>query len=356
MKKIGYIIKNNFKLIWRNKALIIIIMVGVLLVILALSNAFHDLLGQAERAANFTVGYQMSSDSIYKAYEDTFVSSLDDEGVSCRKYADEQPEKVIENGDVEVFVDFSGDGYHIYGGSDSELQTRTIQYVLFAADETILAAMSGQPKAVFEPTALPHTETADAQNYYSIVELAYFISLSALFLSMVVSEERKNRISLRYRIGNVGRAGLYFGKLIPCALTAIATLVVIDGTLATLLFDVEWGSIPTAFGLLCLASFAFTAFGMIFILLFDNMAASIGALFAVIWFAGFAGGTFESYMYSAFPESVKRLSPIYYVNRTLCEYSVSGHSDYLAPCILYLAVITVVSVALGILLTGRKER
>lgn len=161
---------------------------------------------------------------------------------------------------------------------------------------------------------------------------------------------------MRFCVGGVGRVGLYFGKLIPCVISSIVVIVIISGTIVTVLFDVSWGNIPVAFGLMSLQALAFTTFGMVLFLLFDNVVVAIGSLFMPVFFMGLVGGTFESYMYSSFSEEVKRLSPLYHVNRTLCEYSVSGHSDYLLSAVAYLTAITVVSVLLGILLTGRKER
>ena len=78
-------------------------------------------------------------------------------------------------------------------------------------------------------------------------------------------------------------------------------------------------------------------------------------LFMTLWFAGFVGGTFETYMYSVVPETIKRLSPLYYVNRTLVETSVNGSSSMLGSCIGVLLGMTAVCIPLGILITSCKK-
>ena len=121
------------------------------------------------------------------------------------------------------------------------------------------------------------------------------------------------------------------------------------------ILTVSMGNPVIFFGILLLAAFAFTAYGMVFFQLFDNLAVAIGLLFMTLWFGGFVGGTFETYMYTAFPESIKRVSPLYYVNRTLVETSVNGSSSMLGSCIIVLLVMTVVCISLGVFITAHKK-
>ena len=90
-------------------------------------------------------------------------------------------------------------------------------------------------------------------------------------------------------------------------------------------------------------------------LLFDNMAVAIVSMFMILWFMGFVGGSFETYMYSSVLDTIKELSPLYYLNRTLVELSTMGESNYLKPCVIYMLAMVIICVPVGILLTGRRK-
>ena len=60
-------------------------------------------------------------------------------------------------------------------------------------------------------------------------------------------------------------------------------------------------------------------------------------------------------MLSSMSQSVKELSPLYYVNRTLVELSVNGQSDYLGRCLMVLTVMSAVSIVLGMFITSKKK-
>jgi ABC-2 type transport system permease protein len=88
--------------------------------------------------------------------------------------------------------------------------------------------------------------------------------------------------------------------------------------------------------------------------MFRNVAVGIVLGFILLWVVGFFGGSFQSYMYNMLPQSLVDLSPIYYINRTLVEFSVKGSSSYTGTCIIYLAGIILVCGILDTLLMGRK--
>ena len=86
--------------------MIFAVIVSPVLVVAALSNAFHNLLDQAENSSEFEVGYQMTENSLFSGCEEILHSQLKAEGISFRKYNGGFPEKVMEDGEVEVFIDF----------------------------------------------------------------------------------------------------------------------------------------------------------------------------------------------------------------------------------------------------------
>ena len=121
------------------------------------------------------------------------------------------------------------------------------------------------------------------------------------------------------------------------------------------LFDIKLDHPVLSVAIMMFTTLAFIAFGMLFFIIFRNTAASIGLLFVVIWFWGYVGGCFETYMLSSVSQTVKQMSPLYFVNRTLVELSVNGSSDYLMPCITVLTLMTVISIGLGMFITAKKK-
>ena len=106
--------------------------------------------------------------------------------------------------------------------------------------------------------------------------------------------------------------------------------------------------------ILFLVSMASSAFGILLFQLFDNVAVSIVCGFVIIWILGFFAGSFQTYMYAGLPQKLVELSPIYYINRTLVEFSTMGQSDYTVRCIAILIGIILLFSLAGALLMNRK--
>ncbi|MCQ2529333.1 MAG: ABC transporter permease [Saccharofermentans sp.] len=355
MNKLYVMIKNYLKLIFRNKVMIIVVPIATVLVVAALANAFHTLLDTNEDVSDFKMGYEMADDSKYAFVEKIMMDSFEEQGVETVEYEKGDPEALISQGDIDVFVVFNKDSYHIYGDEKKELQTRIVQYVLFNVDKRMDTMFAGDSANKVKTSSLETIKTSEAENYYGIIEIVYFLSLCTVFLSFIFQTERQSSIGIRFRVGNAGSFTRYMSKFISCLIIALIIQVVLVSVLVLSLFDVTMGNPVVFFGILALSAVAFTAYGMVFFLLFNNIAVSIGLLFMTLWFAGFVGGTFETYMYTAVTEPIRRLSPLYYVNRTLVETSVNGSSSYLGSCIVVLSVMTVVCMLLGIFITSRKK-
>ena len=90
-------------------------------------------------------------------------------------------------------------------------------------------------------------------------------------------------------------------------------------------------------------------------MIFDKLATAIILMFSLAWIAGFVGGSFECYIYTATPESIRVLSPIYHVNRTLVEFLTDGRSDYTVSAVIYQLAIIAVCSTLGIAFSNKKK-
>ena len=88
----------------------------------------------------------------------------------------------------------------------------------------------------------------------------------------------------------------------------------------------------------------------------DNLVITIIILFTLVWIMGFLGGSFETYMFSSTPETLKHLSPLYHGNRALVELSCMGESDYVGSSLLYSLAVTVFCSAIAILTGYTRKR
>lgn len=356
-------IKNNLKLMLRNKLILVMMLVAPILVIAALTSAFHDLLSTGYDKSDVTVGYFFEEDSLLYQAKDAFEEGFDTEGITLRAYGENAMEDAIHEKDVDVFIYCDKDRC-ILGGSDVEdVSFRVCQYSMHRfAQEFSLASLSMEKRMAggaditpvsLKTGSLPYMKTASAEDYYGIIEIIYFLWCGMLFLTSVISSERKNRIQNRYAISPTSAWQIYLGKFIPCCMISFL-FTAISGGVVTLLFDIHWGNLPATIGILSLTLLTGTAYGIVLIYLFSNLAAAVVTLFSTVWLMGFVGGSFETYMFANYPEPIKLLSPIYHVNRTLVEYATMGNSDYARGCVMYLGAWLIICVLLGSILMKRR--
>lgn len=356
-------IKNNFKLMFRSKMLLFMMLVLPILVIAALSSAFHGLLDNAYSTENFTVGYYMDENSPMKAGEEVFIDALAEQDINVKEYSSNDRKDAIINETVDVFLYCDEDTCEVAAADTTSIQARMCVYFMqqyleqanlaeVNMERTMLGEASLQNVSL-KAASLPYIKTADAEDYYGIIEIIYFTWCGLIFLTAVVQSERSNHLQKRFVISPASGIKLYLGKFIPCELLTVISIAV-SAVIATILFDIHWGNIPGTIGIILLTTLAATALGIVLLYLVKHLAISVILLFSIVWGWGFIGGSFETYMYSSFPESLKRLSPLYYTNRTLVEYSTMGHSNYTMGCILYLTGMALVCMVLGIILMKRR--
>ncbi len=352
-------IKSNFKLMFRNKLVLLLAIFGPVLIIAALSSAFHDLLNTGHEKTSFTLGYAIANESQLTSYKEQIFGALDKQDITCKEYPASMAKSSVSEGKVDVFLLADKQGNILYSQKTGGVDTRICQYALNQFDNGVKVqklAMEDRgktEKVSLKETSMPVPKTAQASDYYGIIEMVYFIWICMIFLSPIVQSERKNHIQSRFIASPATNGQLYLGKFIPCALMGV-TCTAVSIVISTYLFDIHWGNYGMSAVILLLTVLAATAFGMLCLYIVNNLAVSVVALFVVVWLAGFVGGSFETYMFSGWAESIKRLSPLYYANRTLVEYSTNGSSEYTVPCIIFLSALTLIFAVLGLLLMKRR--
>lgn len=358
---IRYLIKNNFKLMLRNKWVLATMLLGPVLVIALLSSAFGTMMASFEGAEEVRTGYRVSENSIFADGMEEIKSAGETAGILFENYPDGDVESLMEQNDLAGFLMFEEEGYTLYKSAEDEVAGKTLEYFMEQVEnqmaEQALNTMFPQEKQGIDLPVkkLAFMPAIDAKNYYGIIEVVYFLWLGIASAAGILSSEMKNGIGKRFQVTALSEIKLYLAKWIPAVLATVCEITVTI-LLVTVLFGISWGNLPMTILVLLVTIMGAIALGMLLWSICKNLAVTVVALFTVVWFMGFIGGSFETYLFSSFSESVKSLSPIYHVNRVLVEYSCMGKSDYTVSSISYMVGITVVCTLLSIFVSKvRKE-
>lgn len=355
---IRYLIKNNFKLMFRNTWSIVVMLLGPLLVIVALSSAFSELLKSYEGVDEFAVGYRRSEDAGEQAIAGAVSLVGEEAGILFYEYPEGDIADVMEKNELAGFVEFSEDAYVIYKSEDYKVEGITLEYFMHRVMQEGVNAFlqtEGQDAVTLPVRELEFMPAVNAVDYYGIIEIVYFCWLGVLCATGILVNEKKYGIGRRFQVSNISGTQNYLGKFIPCTLTVAAAMAAATG-ITVLLYDIHWGNPALSALIVFMMIMAGIALGLMLYRIFDNLVISVITQFTMIWFMGFFGGSFETYMFSNVPELARQLSPIYHGNRALVELSCMGESAYAAGSIVYSLAVTVVCSVIAVLADGIRRR
>lgn len=358
---IRYLIKNNFKLMFRNTWSIVTMLLGPILVIAVLSSAFSELMKSYEGVDAFTVGYRVEKDSPMSAYMESVIDIGEESGITFYEYPEGEPENVMANNDLAGFMEFTKDEYILYQSADYETEGMILEYFL----SRVMSENFNASLQMMNPTAetdikLPVQEldfmpAVNARDYYGIIYIVYFCWCGIICATGVLGNEKKYGIGRKFQVSNLSEAQIFIGKFMPVTMT-VALGMGIATIITVLLYDIHWGNPLLSAIIVFMMILAGNAFGMMLYNISQNMAITIIVLFATVWFMGFFGGSFETYMFSSMPDMAKKLSPIYHGNRALVELSCMGRSQYVGSAIIYSLTVTVVCSTIAILAGVVRKR
>lgn len=358
---IRYLIKNNLKLMLRNKWIIAIMMLGPVLVIAVLSSAFQELMKSYEGTEEFEAGYRLETDAM-QDYMEQIRNAGKEAGIMFHEYPEGDIKNLMENNDLAGFVNIGKDTYTVYESADYAVEGMTLEYFMgkVMAEGVNQTLKQIVPDIEKGETALPvqqleYMPAISARDYYGIAQIVYFIWIGIVCASGVLTSEKKNGINRKYQVSPVSGLMLYLAKWIP---TVLAIVLGIGSAIliSVLLLDIHWGNPLMSAVLIVLVAMASTAFGLMLYHLSENLGVTIIILFTVTWFMGFFGGCFETYMFSSVSDAIKNASPIYHVVRALVEYSCMGKSTYTASSMLYMLAISAVCLAIAVAADGIRKR
>lgn len=327
---------------FRNTWSVAVMLLGPILVIAVLSSAFSELMKSYEGVDEFTVGYriQEADDAMIEA---TKIAG-EEAGILFFEYPEGEIKDVMEKNELSGFVEFAEDKYTVYTSADYEVEGITLEYFMNKVmNEGLNASLQikEQAKIVLPVEQLEYMPAIDSVDYYGIIYIVYFCWCGMICATGVLSNEKKYGIVRRFQVSNISESQNFFGKFIPIVLTvtggmAIATIITV------LLYDIHWGNPFLSTVIVFLMIVAGTALGMMLYNISDSLVITIILQFTIVWFMGFFGGSFETYMFSSTSDLLKQLSPIYHGNRALVELSCMGESSYVASTVIYSLAITVI--------------
>jgi len=336
-------------------------LLGPVLVITALSSAFSQLMKSYEGVDEFEIGYRVENDSLLSDHMESIKEAGKENGIIFYEYPEGEVKTVIENNALAGFVEFTKETYVLYQSADHEVEGMTLEYFLSrVVNESINASLQLMSPVVDRDMKLPVKQldflpSVSARDYYGIIYIVYFSCIGIVCATGILSNEKKYGIGKKFQVSVLSEFQLYMGKLIPITLTMVVEIAA-AALITFFMFQIHWGNILLSSVLIFLLILAAASFGMMLYNISDNLVITIIVLFSIVWFMGFFGGSFETYMFSSMPDPVKQLSPIYHENRALVELSCMGHSNYVVSAVVYSLVITVVCSGIAVFAGSIRKR
>ena len=343
----------------------LLFIVTPIILIALLSSAFGTLMEKYESKENIRAGYRIEADET-DVRTGILVEQLEtiakDNGLALTEFGEVDPEETVRKEGLAGFIIFEKDGvYTIYENGDQKYEAKALEYIVSTVDERIAqhtvnpSGNREEPEIALNTEYPGYMEPISAIDYYGIIEVIYFGWCAIICGTGIFSAEKKYRIGKKLRVSGLSECRLYLGKFLPMLLVvSIASLITAGITI--LIFGVHWGNAAISALIIVLSAAAATAFGLMFYSIFRNIVVTIIGVFAAVWIAGFWGGSFETYMFSAHPQVLKDISPLYHVNRALTELSCMGHSDYVKNAIIICLGMIVVCSGISIMAGTVRRR
>ncbi len=330
---------------------------GPILVIMVLSSAFSELMKSYEGVGEFAAGYRVQEIEMNEM-ADAVTAAGEETGIHFFEYPEGDIKDVMEKNELAGFVEFSEDAYVVYTSDDYEVEGAALEYFMnkvMCAGVNVSLQVREQADIVLPVEKLPFMPAIDSVDYYGIIYIVYFCWCGMICATGVLSNEKKYGIVRRFQVSNLSELKNYLGRFVPITLTVTAGMS-IAAVITVLLYDIHWGNPLLSIFIVFIMILAGTALGMMLYNISDSLVITIILLFTIVWFMGFFGGCFETYMFSGMPDTLKHLSPIYHGNRALVELSCMGESAYVVSAVLYSAAIAVVCSAAAVLAGYIRKR
>lgn len=369
------LVKNNLKLMLRDKLSILLLIFFPILLIAILSSAFTSLLNKNHTMEPFAVGYSIEKGSTIENNFNNFIKTFKANNITLKVMKKDKAIDNIKNDTIAAYVEINDSSYKLYKKDGLSVNTIIFENSFSSAmnmydgSKALMSYLSEQGLAskYNSSNAVLNTNFVKFENikadpvpsstvYYGIVEIAYIIWFGMMVVSSVVSMERKYGVTERIGLTKANSLILFLGKLIP-AVIAVSIQISIAAIVSTILMKVKWGNSPMLSAtIILLEIIAVSALGILLAAIIKSQALVNVLIVIQAFFFGFIGGSCQTYMYNFVNDNIAKLSPLYYINRTLVELSTKGNSSYTNKCILLLTAISFAAIVSGILVTIKERR
>lgn len=233
---IRYLIKNNFKLMFRNTWSIVVMLLGPILIIALLSSAFSELMKSYEGVDTFTVGYRIQAAD--HAGIEPMKTAGKESGILFFEYPQGEIKDVMEKNELAGFVEFSENKYTVYTSADYKVEGITLEYFMDKViDEGINASLQIKEEPELPVEQLEYMPAIDSVDYYGIIYIVYFGWCGMICATGVLSNEKKYGIVRRFRVSDISETQNFFGKFIPIVMTVTGGMAI-----ATVITNLLWES------------------------------------------------------------------------------------------------------------------
>jgi ABC-2 type transport system permease protein len=331
------------------------------------------MLGKTVELGTFSVGYSIEEGSNLANYFSSFKKQFEANGMILKPMDQKDGVEALLNGEIVSYLTLSDDKYTLYNEEGIHIDAMIFESSfkggmhLYDGFKTMMAYMVQNETSYADKIAeriksfddkqqtnLIKTERLEvdpvpkAQDYYGIVQIIFIIWFGVSSAVGLAEAERKNKISERIRLTNVKPITLFLGRFISnTAATCLQVGIAIG--VSTALLKVNWGEqFLLSASVLLLEVIATSAFGTMLTVMIKSSTIINMFMYVGAFVFGFIGGSFQTYMYNFISEDIVRLSPLYYLNRTLIELSTKGSSNYLGTTLVMLLVITISSIAIAL--------
>lgn len=189
---IRYLIKNNFKLMFRNAWSVVVMLLGPILVIAVLSSAFSELMKSYEGVDEFTAGYRIpQADDVMM---ETMKTGGEEAGILFFEYPEGEIKDIMEKNELAGFVEFSEDNYIVYRSADYEVEGITLEYFMNKVmNDGLKAALQikEEEQIILPVQELEFMPAIDSSDYYGIIYIVYFCWCGIICATGVLSNEKK---------------------------------------------------------------------------------------------------------------------------------------------------------------------
>ena len=193
---IRYLIKNNFKLMFRNTWSIVVMLSGPILVIAILSSAFSELMKSYEGVDEFAVGYRIQETGDDEAFEAAKPAGKK-AGILFYEYPEGEIEDIMEKNGLAGFVEFFGGSYVVYKSADYEVEGITLEYFMNKMMNAGIDAslqVQNQEEIVLPSEELEFMSAVNARDYYGIAYIVYFCWCGMICATGVLSSEKNTEL------------------------------------------------------------------------------------------------------------------------------------------------------------------